>query len=178
MALRSGSSPRTVDDAHWTPPPLLQSCDRVGKLKGRIWGLGGRSMYRHRGLPAVNELVFANSPPAAAPPNQPFYPDSSRMLCHSRSGPMRAFSPPNHRDRGDRSEYIGTDRSLARIAALHPELCKETTFRSDGPGWSPPVATQRTKTSGARPVDGLPPASLSPQQPFHSFPIPDCTVAG
>ena len=42
----------------------------------------------------VHELVFACSPPpAAAPLDQPYHPDSFRLVCRSHSGPLRVGTP-------------------------------------------------------------------------------------
>ena len=83
---------------------VLQSSDRVGKLGGRIWDLGGRPMHRHRSLRAplsrARVGVRLQPAPAAAPPDQPYYPDSSRLVCRSRSGPMLVGTPRSHHDRG------------------------------------------------------------------------------
>ena len=99
-------------------------------------------MHRHRSLaapPPRARVGFRLQPaPAAALPDQPHNPDSSRAVRHSRSGSMRAGSPPGHQDRGDRSPSVlaligGWDEVVRRLR-------KETTFRSDGPGWSLSVA--------------------------------------
>ena len=74
--------------------------------------------------------------PAATPPDQPYYPDTNRLVCHSVCGPMRAGCPPSHQDRGDRSPSV-----LALIGAWDAVLrCtlgfSKSTFRRDGPCWS------------------------------------------
>ena len=38
--------------------------------------------------------------PAAAPSDQPYHPDSSRLVCRWRSGSLRAGTPPSRHDRG------------------------------------------------------------------------------
>ena len=86
--------------------PTPQSCDRVGKLRGRIRDLGGRQMHRHRSRPATLPRARAwfrlQSAPAATLADQPHCPDSSRVVCHSRSGPVRTGSPPSRQDRRSR----------------------------------------------------------------------------
>ena len=55
----------------------------------------------------VHELVFACSPPpAAALQGQPFYSDSSRLVLHPCSGPMRIGPSPGHPDRCDRLSSV------------------------------------------------------------------------
>ena len=84
--------------------PVLQGSDKVGKLGGRIWDLGGRPMYRRRSLPGplsrARVGVRLQPAPAAASPGQPYYPDSSRLVCRSRGGPMRDGTPPSYHVRG------------------------------------------------------------------------------
>ena len=50
--------------------------------------------------------------PTAAIPDQLHHPDSSRLACRSRSGPLRAGTPPSHHDRG-----VGISSVLALIGA-------------------------------------------------------------
>ena len=90
--------------------PVLQSSDRVGKLRGRIWDLGGRPMHRDRSLPAslprARGGLRLQPVPAAAPTDQPYHPDSSRLVCCLRSGPVRAGTPPSHQDPGVRNPSV------------------------------------------------------------------------
>ena len=95
--------------------PTSQSFDRAGKLMGRIRFLGGRSMSRQRGLPATlprARVGFRLQPaPAAALADKPQYLDSSRVVCHSHSGPVRTGSPPSHQDHGGwKQVYFGPQR--------------------------------------------------------------------
>ena len=85
------------------------------------------------------------------------------------------FPVINSRPRRQEPECIGTDRSLDNRAALHLRPCKETTFRSDGPCWSLPVATQRPNKCACAEYGPLP-ATLSHQQPFHLNLTLGCTV--
>ena len=57
-------------------------------------------MHRHGSFPSplLRARTGVRQQPAA-PPDQPHYPDSSRTVCHSRSGLMRTGSPPSHQDR-------------------------------------------------------------------------------
>ena len=94
--------------------PVLQGSDRDGRLGGRIWDRGGRPMHRHWNLQAPSRArigVRLQPAPAAAPPDQPYHSDSS-LVCRSRSGPLRAGTPPSHHDRG-----VGISSSLALIGA-------------------------------------------------------------
>ena len=90
--------------------PVLQSSDRVGKLRARIWDLGGRPMHRDRSLPAslprARGGLRLQPVPAAAPPDQPYHPDSSRLVCCLRSVPVRAGTPPSHPDPGVRNPSV------------------------------------------------------------------------
>ena len=152
----------------------------VGKLRRRILGLGGRSMYRHRGLPATlprARVGFRLQPAPAALPDEPHYPDSSRVVCHSRSGSMRAGSPPSHQDRGDRSPSV-----LALIGASSAVLrCTSSFARRPLFGVTVPAGLYPWRLKGqnkcASALDGLLPASLRRQQPFHSNPILGCIVS-
>ena len=148
---RSGSSKAATEGE--------SSGDEFGILEDdRCFDTG---VFQRRHL--VHELVFACSPPPPPRlPAQPYFLESSRLVCRSRSGPMRAGAPPSHQDRGP--ECFGTDRSLRRSVALQPGHRKETTFRSEGLGWCGPAAIQIAK-------HGLLAVSLSPQQPFPSSPI-------
>ena len=150
MALSSSSSLLTVDDAHWTPPQFFKVATGM-ESSGSEFGVLeddrciDTGVFQQRYL--VHEFVSACSlPPGAAPPDQPYYPDSGRVVCHSRTGPMGAGSPSQSpRPRRQEPKCTGTDRSLGRSAALHLGLREETTFRSDGPCWSLPMATQTTQ---------------------------------
>ena len=126
-------------------------------------------MNRHRGLPAMvprARVGFRLQPaPAAALPDQPFCPGSSRVLCHSRSGPLRAGSPPNHQDRGDRSPSV-----LALIGAWNAVLRCTLGFARRRL-----FSTQRTNQVCLR--GGRSSTCLSPQQPFHSNPVLGCIVS-
>ena len=164
MALHPSSSSRWWTKRQDTAP-ILQSCDSVGKLRGRIC-LGERPMHRHRSLPAVGLSLPARS--RRRVPDQPYYPGSSRLVCHSRSGPMRAGSPPIHQDRGERCSSV-----LAliggRSVALHLGFAKRP-FCGVAvlAGLYPWRLKGQNKCASA--VDGLPPTSLSPQQSFRSSP--------
>ena len=102
---------------------------------------------------------------------------AAREVCHSRSGPMRAGSPPSHQDRGGARvcwhlSELGTQCFAAPLASQGEH------FSENGPCWSLPVATQRTKqvcVRGGRSSAYLPqsPAVLcllivSPALKFHS----------
>ena len=73
-------------------------------------------MHRHWNLPAPPSRarlgVRLQPAPVAAPPDQPYHPDSRRLVCRSRSGSLRAGTPPSHHDRGD-----GIPSVLALIGA-------------------------------------------------------------
>ena len=61
----------------------------------------------------VHELVFACSPlPPPRLQTSPYHPDSGRSVCRSRSGPVRARTPPRHHDR-----EVGIPSVLAPIGA-------------------------------------------------------------
>ena len=82
---RSLSSPSSL-----AQPPILQSCDRVRKLRGRIWSLG---VFQQPLL--VHELVLACNPPSpAAPTDQQHHPVTSRLVCCPGSSSLRVGSPP------------------------------------------------------------------------------------
>ena len=99
--------------------PVLQGSDRRRKLEGRIWNPRGRPMHRHWDIPAplsrARVGVRLQPTPAAAPSAEPYHPDSSRLVCRSRSGSLRAGTPPSRHDRGvGVPKCFGTDRSLRR----------------------------------------------------------------
>ena len=77
-----------------------------------------KGVFQQRYL--VHELVFACSPSAAAPPDQPYYLDPSGMVCHSRSGPVRAVFLPVIRTRRQEPGCIGTEWGSERSSALRP----------------------------------------------------------
>ena len=139
--------------------PALQSSFKVGKL-GDEFGILEDDRCIHTGVfqrrYLVHELVFACSPP---PPPRP-------QISHTI---LAQAGVPSRQDRGDRSPS-----ALALIGAwMHLRLRKETTFRSDGPCWSLPVTTQRTKQVCVR--GGRSSANLL--QPFPSNPILGCIVS-
>ena len=80
------------------------------KLRRRGRDLGGRQMHRHGSLPATPSRarpgVRLQPAPAAAPQGQPYYPDSSRLVLHSCSGPVRIEPSPSRPDRGDKSSCV------------------------------------------------------------------------
>ena len=59
-----------------------------------FWNLGGRSMHRYGSLAAPLSCARAGvrlqPAPAAAPSNKSYNPDSGRLVCRSRGGPLRA----------------------------------------------------------------------------------------
>ena len=124
--LRTDSGRRALETAS-----VLQSCDGVGKLRGRIRDLGGRQVCRHRSLPGTLPRARADlrlqSTPAAAPTDQPHYPDSSRMVCHSRSGSMRTGTPSSHQDHCAGNPGVlaenGTWNASLRFARALTEVC-------------------------------------------------------
>ena len=73
-------------------------------------------MHRYGSLPVPLSRgrvgVRLHPAPAAAPSDQPYLPDSSLLVCRSRTGPLGTESPPSHHDRGD-----GMPRVLALIGA-------------------------------------------------------------
>ena len=91
---------------------------------------------------------------------------------------MRTGSLPSHQDHGG-----GSSSLLALIGAWNAVLrctsgfAKETSFRSDGPCLVSTCDDSQEQNKCACAVDGLPPTSLSPQQPFHSTPILGCIVS-
>ena len=70
--------------------PILQSRDRVAKLRGRIWSLGGRPMHS---LPTtlLRARAYSRVKPtsAATPTDQPHHPVPSRLVCRPGSSPHR-----------------------------------------------------------------------------------------
>ena len=134
--------------------PVLQGSERGGKLGGRIWDLGGRPMHRHSNLPAPLSCTNWCSPVARSHRRSQIslhHPDSSRQACRSRSGPLRAGTPPSHHDRG-----VGIPSVLALIGARDTVLG---------------LRQFRGQNKCACAVVGLLAISLSPQQPFSSSPI-------
>ena len=127
-----------------------------GKARGRIWDLGGRPMYRRRSLPAPLSRaqigVRLQPAPAAAPSDQPYHPDLGRLVCRSRSGPLRAGTPPSHHDGGD---GIPSVLALMRAWDATPGLRR---FRGQNKG-------------ACEVVIGSLAVSLGSQQPFPSCPI-------
>ena len=102
----------------------------------------------------VHELVFACSPPPPLrPPDQPHHPDSGRLVCRSRSGSLRAGTPPSHHDRG-----VGIPSVLALIGARDAVLG---------------LRRFRRENKCACAVVGPLATSLGPQQPFSSSPTYD-----
>ena len=170
MAPRSGSPLLTVDDAHWTQPRFPKVTTGSGS-SGDEFGVleddqcTDTDVFQQRYL--VHELVFACSPfPAAALPDQPYSPDSRRVVYRSRSGPVRTgVSSQSSRPRRRELAVLRCTFGLARrppfgvtvSAGLHP-------WRLKGQH----KCVQRT-------VFCLPP--LSPQQPFHSNPKLVCIVS-
>ena len=67
-------------------------------------------MHRRGSLPTTLSRARAGvrlqPAPAAAPQGQPHCPDSSRLVLHSCSGPMRIAPSPSHPDRGDRFSSV------------------------------------------------------------------------
>ena len=135
-------------------------------LEGRIWYLGGRLVHRHRSLPAPLSRARVGVRLQPAPPDQPYCPDSSRVVCRSRSGPMRVGIPHSHPDRG-----VGIPSVLVLTGAcesvLHPGHRKVTTFRSEGLD----LRRFKVKNMGVCAKGDLLAISLSPQQPFPSSPM-------
>ena len=71
----------------------------------------GSNLESWRTTDASHQALSSNAPSCTSwlsprSQNQPYYPDSSRVVCHSRSGPVRTGSPPSHQDRGDRSSSV------------------------------------------------------------------------
>ena len=96
-----GPHRRLRHEARRTPLRFFKAATAGESSGGRIWNFGGRSMHGHQRRYPVHELVFACSPlPAAAPSEQSYHPDSSRLVCRSRSGLLRAGTSPSHHDRG------------------------------------------------------------------------------
>ena len=128
-------------DAHWTLPRSLKVATGSECSGDEFGDLGGRSISRHMGLPATlprARVGFCLQPaPATALADQLHCPDSSQVVCHSRSGPARTGSPPSHQDHGG---CIGTEWGLERNAALRTR--HETTFRSGCPCSTLRVAIQ------------------------------------
>ena len=64
--------------------PILRTGDWSGKLRRRMWDIGGRSLHRHRGLsstlPPSRTGVRWQPTPAAAATDQLHCPDSSRLV--------------------------------------------------------------------------------------------------
>ena len=93
-------------------------------------------MQRHRSLPATLLRARAGlrlqSTPTAAPAEKSHYPDSSRVVCHSRSGPVRTGSPSSHQaislaglntwqlKEQNKSERVLCDRLPATLGAQQP----------------------------------------------------------
>ena len=76
-------------------------------------------------------VVRLQPAPAAAPADQPYHPDSSRLVCHSRSGPLRAGTPPSHHDRGDKRPSV-----LALIGAWDARLaCGDSEDKTSVRAW-------------------------------------------
>ena len=154
--------------------PTPQSCDGVGKLRGRIRDLGGRQMHRHRSLPATLPRARAGSrlqpTSAAALADQPHYPDSSRVVCHSRSDPVRTGSPPSHQDHRCRGRNPGVlalngawNAALRCAPGAARSLLSEATILAGLCTWQ---LKQQNKSE--RVISDRLPATLSAQQPFHS----------
>ena len=80
MACRP-SSPllMVVDEARRTPPRFFKAATH-SESSGDEYGI-------------LEDDVRLQPALAAAPPDQPYYPDSSRLVCCSRSGPMRGGIP-------------------------------------------------------------------------------------
>ena len=106
------SGRRALDTA-----PVLQSFDRVGKLRRRICGLGGRSMYRHRVFRRrylVHELVFACNPPP--PPRSQI---SHIILSQAERCAIRAVAVSSQPSRpwSREPECFGIDRLVTQCCA-------------------------------------------------------------
>ena len=119
----------------------------------------------HRQAPPPRARVgFRLQPtPAAALPDQSYYPDSrpdASWVSSQSSRPWR-----------QEPECTGTDRSLERSAALHLRLRKETTSFGVTVLARPNPWRPMGQNKCACAVDGLFPTSLSLQQPFPSSPI-------
>ena len=86
--------------------PVLQGSDRVGK--GVELGIWKDRCNRHRSLPATlsRARVGVRQQPAPAAPRLQISHTiltQGRLVCRSRSGPLRAGTSPNHRDHKGRS---------------------------------------------------------------------------
>ena len=167
VALDSG---RRALDTAWSSSKLRQGSESSGE---RIWSLGGRSMYRHRALPATlprARVCFR----LAARPRAPRLQMSHTILTQAEWCAIRAVArcelglPPSHQDHGGRSSsvlaLIGVWNAVLRCTS---GLAKETTFRSDGPCWSPPSSDSKDKTSVRAQWTVFCRTTSSPQQPFH-----------
>ena len=113
VARRASSSHLMVGEARRTPPRFFKAATGSESLEGRIWYLGGRLVHRHRSLPAPLSRARVGVRLQPAPPDQPYCPDSSRVVCRSRSGPMRVGIPSQSSRPWSRDpECSGTYRSL------------------------------------------------------------------
>ena len=89
MALRSGP---TLDDALWTPPRFFKVATE-SESSGDEFGILEDDSFI--ALPRTRTDPCLQSTPAAAPADQPHFPDS---VCHSRSGSVRTGTPSSHQD--------------------------------------------------------------------------------
>ena len=126
-----------MDEACRTPLRFFKAATEGESSADEFGILEGRSMHRYGSLPA----------------DQPYHPDSGRLVCRSRSGPLRAGTPPSHHDRG-----VGIPSVLALIGARDAVLG---------------LRRIRGQNTCACVVVGPLAVSLSPQQPFSSSPIYD-----
>ena len=171
MAWRSGLSLPAVDD--WTPPRSLKvatgsesSGDEFGILEdGRCVDTG---VFQQRCL--VHELGFRLT---AALADQLHSPDSSRVVCHSRSGPVPTGSPPSSSGpRGWNPVYWHERRSVlngAWNAALRyasgtaRRPLSEVVFLVRLYAWR-----FKRQNKSERAISDRLAATLNAQQPFHS----------
>ena len=148
-----GASTSKMDQADSLP----QGGNWTRKLGRRGRNLGVRQMHRHGGLPTTLSRARAGvrlqPVPGAAPQGQPYYPDSSRLVLHSCSGPIQNGPSPSHPDRGDRFSSVlsltrNQDTVLRNKYARMIKVSRHNTFPS--PQQPSPSSTEpeRSEPSG------------------------------
>ena len=90
--------PPSVDKARKTPLRFVKAATE-GEISGDEFGI----LEDVRCIDTLSRArvgVRLQAAPAAAPPDQQYFPDSRRLVCRSRSGSLRAGTPPSHHDHG------------------------------------------------------------------------------
>ena len=136
MSLRSGLSLPAVDDAHWTPPRFLKVATG-SECSGKEFGILEDDQCLDTGLQATlprARIDFRLQPaPTTALADQPHYPDSSRVVCHSQWPGANRVPSQSSGPRELEPGCIGAGWGWERSDALRLRHRHETTFRSGCP---------------------------------------------